>query len=204
MCNLALVIMVFKGEIRDDAMIKTNNTSSIERTVVGFDIRKGSSLKKLFLTSYDDEVRYENIYEKFREYRSGLNLFFVDPSSLVSLEMPIDARIIAFDLPTDLISHLARGNVSNPQPLPQININNGEWDFAGFDVVDPLTQTSAFHGFNPPLPMKKMIEGHSSVFNNHGLLNNIECALKMAEYYDNIVPEHSPFAPCGIWLKQEK
>jgi hypothetical protein len=182
-------------------MTKEMNASSPERTVVGFDIRKSSSLNNLFLTSYDDEVRYEDIYEKFHEYRSGLSLFYVDPSSIVSLEMPLGARIIAFDLPTDLVLHLSSGNVSNPQPLPQIDINNGEWEFVGFDVVDPITQTSAFHGFDPPLPVGKMMEGCSIDFNDHGLLKNIESALKVVEYCNVIVPEHSPFSACGVWLK---
>ena len=58
--------------------------------------------------------------------------------------------------------------------------------------LNPMTQTSAFHGFDPPLPIGKTIEGCSSDFNDHGLLEDIESARKVAEYCNNIVPEHSP------------
>jgi len=171
------------------------------RTVVGFDIRKSSSLKNLFLTSYDDDVRYENIYERYREYQSGLNLFYIDPSTISSLIIPLGARIIAFDLPTDSVERLLSGNVSRPQRLPEINIHDG-WDFVGFDVVDPMTQTSAFHGFRLPFSKEILIEDNSLSLNNYGLIGDFRSAMKMAQLFDNLIPEHAPFTPCGVWLKR--
>ncbi len=172
-----------------------------ERTLVGFDIRKSSSLNNLFMTSYDDTVRYEDIYEKFQDYQSGLNLFFIDPPSIPSLQIPQGALIIAFDLPTDLIVQLSSGNVSNPQPLPKVNIQDG-WGFVGFDIVDPITQTSAFHGFDLALSMEKLMEKHSISFNGHKLLCNVESAQKMVDIFDTLIPEHAPFSHCGIWLRE--
>lgn len=172
-----------------------------KRTVVGFDIRRGSSLNNLFMTSYDEDTRYEYMYEELHNYQNGLNLFFVDPSDLESLEIPADARIIAFDLPADVVQCLLEGNVSNPQPLPKTDLRNG-WDFVGFDVVDPITQTSAFHGFTPPIPVERLIEDDVISFNNYGLLEDFESALKIANCCSEYIPEHAPFSPCGIWLKQ--
>lgn len=184
-------------------MIEKMTEGSSERTVVGFDIRKSSSLNSLYMTSYDEDVRYEDIYDEFHDYLSGLNLFFVDPSNIKRLKIPTEARIIAFDLPTDEVEHLLKGNVSNPKPLPNIDILNG-WDFMGFDVVDPITQTSVFHGFTPPIPLKELMKDYfiSFGFNNNELLGDMVSALKIAKACDDYIPEHAPFSPCGIWLKR--
>ena len=179
---------------------KTDKLCAAERTVIGFDIRKSSSLKNLFMTSYDNDVRYENIYENSREYRSGINLFFVDPSSISSLEFPLGARIIAFDLPTDLVVRLLRGNVSRPQPLPEIDMREG-WDFVGFDVVDPMTQTSAIYGFSLRFSKENLIEDNHLILNSYGLIEDIRSAEKMAQLFDDLIPEHAPFSACGVWLK---
>ncbi len=178
---------------------KTDKLCAAERTVIGFDIRKSSSLKNLFMTSYDNDVRYENIYENSREYRSGINLFFVDPSSISSLEFPLGARIIAFDLPTDLVVRLLRGNVSRPQPLPEIDMREG-WDFVGFDVVDPMTQTSAIYGFSLRFSKENLIEDNHLILNSYGLIEDIRSAEKMAQLFDDLIPEHAPHSPlvvCG-------
>lgn len=170
------------------------------RTLVGFDIRKSSSLNNLFMTSYDNEVRYEDIYEKFQDYQSGLNLFFDDPLSIPSLRVPQGALIIAFDLPTELVVRLSNGNVSCPQPLPKTNIQNG-WSFAGFDVVDPITQTSAFHGFDLSISIEKLLKEYSTTLNRHKLLCDKGSAQEMVDVFDELIPEHAPFSHCGIWLR---
>lgn len=177
-------------------------TPASERTVIGFDIRKSLPLKNLFMTSYDDNVRYEDIYEMCKEYQSGINLFFVDPSRITSIKIPTGARIIAFDLPTDLVASLLNGNVSRPYPLPKINIKSDGWDFVGYDVVDPYTQTSAFYGFTKKFS-EKITDSCFIILNSYGLLENIESAKKVSEFCDHLVPEHAPFSPCGVWLKQE-
>lgn len=171
-----------------------------ERTIVGFDLRKNSALNNLFMTSYDDLVRYEEIYEKFQAQQSGLNLFYIDPSAIPSLTIPVDARIIAFDLPTEFVTYLSNRNVSNPQPLPTVNIDKG-WKFMGFDVVDPMTQTSAFHGFDLTISLKEVTEKYSLRFNSHGLIDDREAAVKVAKFFDGLISEHAPFLFCGVWLK---
>jgi len=170
-----------------------------KRIVVGFDIRKSSSLANVYMTSYDENTRYEDIYEELRTYQNGLNLFYVDPSDLIPPEVAADARIVAFDLPEDVVQSLLSGNVSTPKPLPKADLKNG-WGFIGFDVVDPITQTSAFHGFTPSIPVV-LIDCIVS-FNDYGLLEDFETALKVANYYSDHISEHAPFSPCGVWLKQ--
>jgi hypothetical protein len=174
-----------------------------KRIVVGFDLRKESSLNNLYMTSYDEHVRYEDIYDELQDCINGLNLFFVEPSTINQLGMPGDARVIAFDLPDELVQCLLHGNVSPPYPLPKIDLKN-EWDFIGFDVVDPITQTSAFHGFTPSIPVERLIGDAELSFNSHGLLDDIEVALKVAIFCSENIPEHAPFSPCGIWLKKTK
>ncbi len=170
-----------------------------KRIVVGFDIRKSTSLANVYMTSYDEDTRYEDIYEGLRTYQNGLNLFYVDPFYLMPPEITTNARVVAFDLPEDVVQSLLEGNVSTPQPLPKANLKN-KWDFIGFDVVDPITQTSAFHGFTPSRSVEQI--DCTVSFNNYGLLDDFGTALKVANYYSDHIPEHAPFTPCGVWLKQ--
>ena len=171
------------------------------RTIVGFDIRKNSALSNLFMTSFDDSVRYEEINEKYQDQQSGLNLFYIDPSDIPSLNMPVDARIIAFDLPTERVEQLSKGIVSNPKPCPFLNIDCG-WKFMGFDVVDAITQTSVFHGFDlTKSDISKILEEHAIVFNKNGLIDDGKKAVNIALFFDKKIPIHAPFSHCGLWLK---
>lgn len=172
-----------------------------KRIVVGFDIRKRSSLNNLFMTSYDEDVRYEYIYYELHNYLNGLNLFFVDPSTIQPLDMPEGAQIVAFDLPDDVVKYLQNGNVSTPYPLPNSDVQDG-WNFAGFDVVDPITQTSAFHGFTPEISVEQLCGGEELSLNRYGLVETFLSAMKIASCCSEHIPEHAPFSPCGIWLKQ--
>jgi hypothetical protein len=177
---------------------------SFERTLVGFDLRKSSSTDNFYMTSYDESLRYEEINEKYQTWQSGLNIYSLDPSDIPSLKVPVDARIIAFDLPTQFVTYLINGNVSNPQPLPLLNISNisNDWKFMGFDVVDAITQTSAFHGFDlTTFYLSELMNKHLLSFNGQGLIDDEEGALRVASYFDNLIPEHAPFMPCGVWLK---
>ena len=171
------------------------------RTIVGFDLRKGSSLNKLFMTSYDDSVRYEDLNEEHRDQMSGINLFYCDPSAQPLFTIPYDARIVAFDLPTTLVSCLLNGQVSVPFPLPSEKLDQ-DWQFVGFDVVDAITQTSAFYGFDRSTSdLGHLAEIFSIRFNSCGLIDDMEAAVRAATSFDDAIPEHAPFAPCGTWLK---
>jgi len=177
--------------------------NALERTIVGFDLRKSPLLNNLFICSHDDSVRYEELIEKFQDKQSGINLFYIDPSDISSLTVPVDARIIAFDLPTQFVTYLSNGQVSNPQPLPNIRIDNG-WRFMGFDVGDVITQISAFYGIDlTDSDLKAMTEKCALCFNAHGLIDDWETASRIAIFLDRLIPEHAPFMPCGVWLKNK-
>lgn len=174
---------------------------AFKRTVVGFDLRKSFSLNNLFMTAYDDSVRYEEFNEKYQNQLSGLNLFSVDPANIPLLEIPIDAAVIAFDLPTEFVAYLLNFTVSNPQPLPSVALGT-DWQFMGFDVVDAITQTSAFYGFDrSPTDLEEIAKNLKFHFNGNGLIDSEEAALRVTLFFDNLVGEHAPFSPCGIWLK---
>lgn len=195
-CLLVLRILDFK----DEGKIMSKNLS--KRKIVGFDLRRQSSLNRLYLTSYDDSVRYEDINEKYQEQQSGINLFFIDPTDIHSLILPDDARVIAFDLPVQRVVKLINGSVSTPEPLPTVNVDIG-WDFMGFDIVDALTQTSVFHGFDiTSAHLNEIIEKNSLRFNSHELIDEEDAAIAATGFCNNLMPEHAPFSPCGIWLKQ--
>jgi hypothetical protein len=179
----------------------TTLTEQFDRTIVGFDLRRPSSRHKLFMTSYDETVRYEDIYETHAAYLSGINLFSDDPFNIPSLTFLDGAEVVAFDLPTELIKLLLTASVSNPLPLPISGVDP-RWQFAGFDVVDSFTQTSAFYGVDrTPLELKVLIQENFFEFNEHGLLPEAKLAIKASKYFDEILKEHAPFSPCGIWLR---
>lgn len=186
----------FQGEVK----IMSKNLS--ERRIVGFDLRKESSLDRLYLTSYDESVRYEDINEKYQDQLSAINLFFTDPTDIYSMMLPGDARVVAFDLPVQCVVELIKGNVSSPHPLPALDVDSG-WDFMGFDIVDALTQTSAFHGFDIATAHLHEVAGKNSIrFNSHGLIDDEDAAIASAELFNSLIPEHAPFSLCGVWLKQ--
>ena len=172
-----------------------------ERTIVGFDLRRSSSLNRLFMTAYDDSVRYEDIYENWQDQLSGLNLFYSDPTCIPALAIPADAVVIAFDLPAEFVTYLSMGTVSSPEPLPSAGLGK-DWAFIGFDVVDAITQISAFYGMDrTPSELEWIAKNLKFNFNDNGLIDKEEIALKGAKFFDQLVMEHAPFSPCGIWLK---
>lgn len=177
-------------------------TEKFDRILVGFDLRRRSSLNKLFMTSYDDSVRYEDLNEEHQDQLSGLNLYTSDPSMIPSMTMPLDAVIVAFDLPTNFVRYLSVGEVSNPQNLPSENIDEG-WQFVGFDVVDAITQTSGLYGVDwPSSGLSDLLMKLKLKLNENGLLDDADAALKAAIFFDGLIGEHAPFAPCGVWLKK--
>lgn len=175
----------------------------IARKIVGFDMRRRSSLPFVYMTSFDEKVRYEEINDSFNSFQSGMNLYSRNPREIRAFTMPVDAMVVAFDLPGDIVDRLLRGNVSNPGPLPQVNIAMG-WQFLGFDIVDPVTQTSALYGFDLASEfIDDLLREHDVERNKHGLIDLASKSLSLAKYFDQTFPEHAPFSPCGIWLQDD-
>ena len=155
------------------------------------------------MTSFDNKARYEEINESFNSFQSGMNLYSFDLREMLGFTMPVDAVVVAFDLPEDVVDRLLRGNVSNPGPLPQVNIAAG-WQFLGFDIVDPVTQTSALYGFDMATGfIGDLLRKQGADRNQHGLIDLASTASSLAKYFDQMFPEHAPFSPCGIWLQDD-
>jgi len=168
---------------------------TFSRAIVGFDFRRKESLPRVFLTSYNEKIRYEDLMEKHEAELSPINMFAVDPSTIKSINLPPDGCIVAFDMPTDYLNNISEGNVSNPPSFP-ISQLDASWRFLGYDIVDPRTQSSALNDFN----ILEFPESLSAL-NEFGLINSPDIALKGAAYFDIKIPEHKPFVPCGVWLK---
>ncbi len=176
--------------------------SPFERALIGFDLRKAGSVAQLYLTSYDEDVRFEGLMETSERFLSAVNLFRTDPTDIPSIKLPPNARIVAFDLPVEYLRHRERGTVSTC-PKIDMEVLGDDWTFIGFDIVDPITQSSAFsqvamsHGDRP--------NGISAIGfsrNNYGVIDDQDAALKAAMYFDSLIREHAPFVPCGVWLKK--
>ncbi|MHB8847538.1 MAG: hypothetical protein ACYC43_03760, partial [Burkholderiales bacterium] len=48
--------------------------------------------------------------------------------------------------------------------------------------------------------------GHSYLaltLNKNGLVDNETNAIKAAIFFDSLVKEHAPFAPCGVWVNRK-
>lgn len=176
--------------------------SPFERALIGFDLRKAESVAQLFLTSYDEDVRFEDLMETSGRFLSAINLFQTDPTDIPSIKLPPNARIVAFDLPVEYLIHQARGNVSNC-PKIDMGVLLDDWKFIGFDIVDPMTQSSALS----PVEMSSSdltneISQNGFSRNGYGVVGDQDAALRAAVFFDSLIPEHAPFVPCGIWLKK--
>jgi len=176
-----------------------------QRTIIGFDLRRPETVNNIFMTSYDDTVRYEVIEEKLFSHLSGINLFSSDPQEKSFFNVPNNSRVIAFDLPDMFVRHLLSNLISAPNPLP-VNIEyiKQSWVFCGFDIVDAITQTSAFHGFDfSDRELNKISKKRGGIY-GEWLIDDFCEAIVVAKRLDKLIPEHIPFMPCGIWLKPTK
>ncbi|WP_156116917.1 hypothetical protein [Massilia sp. 9096] len=158
------------------------------QVVVGHDVRKPSALCAVCMTSYDEDTRYEQIYDQYQEQLSGINLFTADPSDRID-GLHADALIVAFDLPRAYVDVAVKGNVSVPPSLGAFE-QPQYWSLLGFDVVDPRTQASVLDMVRrykvPNAP-----HTHDCL-NLHGLFNNAEEWLKRVPSLEKMVPEHKP------------
>jgi hypothetical protein len=167
------------------------------RRIIGFDIRRNA--ENLFMTSYDENARHEDINNQYFDKMSAMNIFNCNPNNFPGIIIPDEARILAFDMPSEFVEILCAGKLSNPGVLPQIDISIG-WNFLGFDVVDPFTQTSAIHGFDG-FWLKFNCDKNYKI-NKNGLISNDEDSVKICTDFDILIKEHAPFVPCGIWINQ--
>lgn len=183
--------------------MKDNQDHLFGRTVVGYDLRKPELLGNVYMASNDEEARYEAVYDLYASYLSGLNLFNVDPSQIPSFPMPQNGKVIAFDLPTKYVEVASTGSVSVPPILAWFEpLKN--WNFLGFDVVDPRTQLSVLK-----MVLDEEVSRGGGVnnlisTNKFSLLDSIECAERAISIFETKYFEHAPLVPCGVWFKEQQ
>ena len=172
------------------------------RIIVGFDLRKNENLHKFFLTSWNESVRCEDLLEVYANYLSAMNIFSCDPSTIPAINIPKNFDIISFDLPVDYVNKLVQSGVSVPVLSPFEAVAKG-WKFLGFDVVDPITQSSGLDSsIFSEASTRDLLRGKSIILNKNGLIDDPDAALKFASALDLRFAEHMPFVPCGVWLKE--
>lgn len=178
-----------------------NKDQNMERTIIGYDIRKPEAISAIKITSYNEDARYESIYDCNGIELSGINLFIVDPSKIPTLEIPENGRIIAFDLPTSFVISAQKSNVSVPLMLPWFE-EMTEWKFLGFDLMDVRTQLSALELY--VLDEGAQILDMPIEVNEYGLIENVRDAERFSHLLNNKYSEHAPFIPAGVWLKNHR
>lgn len=104
------------------------------------------------------------------------------------------SALVAFDIPEQLANSIS--HTFGLQPSEQAEVpKKGEWEFLGFDIVDPRTQSSALYDF----PGFDNIT--NSVFKNKsGLIDDISQSINLSIAFDLAIKEHAPFVPCGVWI----
>lgn len=181
--------------------MKFNQNQIFDRSLVGYDLRKAESLGSVHMTSYDEDARFEAIYDLYESQLSGLNLFSVDPSQIPLFALPKNGRVIAFDLPTSYVVTAAKGNVSLPPMLPWF-APLSSWKFLGFDLVDPRTQISALDMYLGEISNQSEGVKTTIPLNEFGLICRVEVAERALLKLESKYVEHSPLVPCGVWLKE--
>jgi hypothetical protein len=179
-----------------------NLASNYIKCLVGYDLRRKSAMQTVFLTSDDSDACYEDLWVQHAEFRYSLNLYSVFPQKINGFVMPKEAVVVAFDLPLSLAEEINNKNFSASTLSIELVSVKSEWKFLGYDVADAVRQYSAFYGFDwNKEEFDGIVKSTAVKLNEYGIVDDQESATKLAIVFDKLIPEHSPFAPCGVWLK---
>lgn len=172
------------------------------KCLVGYDLRRKSTIQTVFLTSDDSNVCYEDLWVQHNEFRYSLNLYSVYPEKMNGFAMPKEAMVVAFDLPLSLAEEINNKNFSaSTLSIELVSVKN-EWKLLGYDVADAVRQYSAFYGFDwDKDELDGILISTAVKLNEYGIVDDQNSAIKLAIFFDKLIPEHAPFAPCGVWLK---
>ena len=163
-----------------------------KRSFIGYDIRiKDGSIspKTLSPEIWPKNELLDDISSDIET--NGLNLLNScrNVSSLLSL-----SALVAFDIPAQLADSIS--HTFGLQPSEQAEVpEKGCWEFLGFDIVDPRTQSSALYDFSGFDNIT-----NSALKNKSGLIDDISQSIKLSIAFDLAIKEHAPFVPCGVWI----
>ncbi|MDE2422389.1 MAG: hypothetical protein KGO49_14560 [Gammaproteobacteria bacterium] len=172
-----------------------------DRLVSGFDIKKvqrGSDNN--YHISADADYLPSEINEDIKDWLSLNDLFALSLNGLGN-----EIRILAFDLPKDLVGLLKPLFFFEEIDMSFLNPNEKmTWDFLGFDVLAVDTLFSGLYMSLYPDQQDFIFKsGLNEQRNQYGLISDESQAIIWAQRFSEMIPEHSPFAPCGIWMNSQ-
>jgi|GEM_PF-6854863 len=193
-------------------------TEGYEKSIIGFDVRVKPSIDQqdrseipYLGTWYDkpsirltiDPLVWPSLvnYDEPGEH-NGFDLLDNIPVKPEGCQPEREKVLVAFDLPTEFAKKLAP--TFGLKLIPMETISFGEsFEFCGFDVVDPSTTSSIFYSFNwDEYEIVQILKKGSLKLNSWGIIDNEKDAIEASKAFDKKIPEHAPFAPCGIWIKK--
>lgn len=199
------------------------NTSQLsceyQRSIIGYDLRYKAvdydyfssnhfsclDIKtKKFPATIDNQV-WPEIDDKYEidSQCNGFNLYDNLDDEIQRKAQHEDVILVAFDIPTELADGLYSTFGLLPIPLETVPKEH-ELSFLGYDIVDIRTQNSAIYSFNwTEDEIKTIFQKLSISLNTCGLVHSVVDALRISSDFDKMIPEHSPFVPCGIWIKKK-
>ncbi|MBF0552114.1 MAG: hypothetical protein HQK60_16460 [Deltaproteobacteria bacterium] len=175
------------------------------RCITGFDLRvalmtdlHGEGRK--FPATVDELIWPEiNIKEELKSDHNGFGVFDLIDDEVRDAAHAEATMLVAFDLPEDYVGVFSSTFGLRPIPVESVS-SDKSWKFLGFDVADMRTRSSGLYSFTLTESDRKRKELLRELqLNSFGLLQDEEEAIKVSRAFDEIVPSHAPFAPCGVW-----
>ena len=195
-----------------------NNKSDqiYQRGIIGFDLRRINNSQILSIDDKNTMVATIDSYhwsvgfpESWEKYQHELGLFsypfdaFVNRYKIDDFAFNHDVFEVAFDLPIETLKNLMLYYDVQAISIGLIR-HNKEWLFLGFDVVDPISSMSGLNTkFKEPLGSKLREQTFLKNRNRFNLFDDSNLAFDAAIFFNNLVPQHAPFVPCGIWIKKK-
>jgi len=152
---------------------------------------------------FDQDEAVQNVSGK--AIRNGYNLLFDlkgDAFVRSGIENEMSAAV-AFDIDATTYQSLriTFGEGWNKLGGTSQDLLEANWVLMGFDVIDPRTQLSGLFGFDfSPQEQARIENATRTAISVFGLLTQLENARAVSTLLDSLIPEHSPFCPCGVWL----
>ncbi len=172
------------------------------RYIVGFDFRIGKQDQDIFPATIDNQVWPRQPIDHASLDENGFNLFDGPIKKITTGRPQINSVLVAFDLPVIFVDALAA--TFGIVPLPVNLLSARAWIFLGFDIIDARTQSSGIYSFDwAEEEFTFIIKKLSLQLNKNGLVDNETNAIKAAIFFDSLVKEHAPFAPCGVWVNRK-
>ncbi len=193
-------------------------TEGFAKSIIGFDLRAlplickhapggslmsfppGATGKNRFPATIDNQIWPQRIEISSVQF-NGFNLFDQPTDELRDIAKRMEAVLVAFDLPKALADILS--STFGLAPLPtNVMTADKSWKFLGYDIVDIRTQSSAIYSFEwSNTELREILQQLSLQLNPCGLIENELSAVMHSISFDDIVPEHFPFSPCGVWIQ---